>query len=41
MCNSFIHTIKELQGGDSGSQAPINLNEPLHSNWANLPEITS
>lgn len=32
MCNYFIHIINELQGGDSGSQAPIDLNGPLHSN---------
>jgi hypothetical protein len=32
MCDFFIHIIKELQGGDSGSQAPIDLNGPFHSN---------
>jgi hypothetical protein len=32
MWNYFIHIINELQGGDFGSQAPIDLNGPLHSN---------
>jgi len=33
MCDSFVDNIKELQGGDSTSQAPINLNGLFHSNW--------
>ncbi len=41
MCNFFVHIIGELQGNDSTSQAPIDLNGPLHSNWANLLEIIS
>jgi len=36
MFDSFVHIIKELQGNDSISQAPIEFNEPLHSNWAGL-----
>jgi hypothetical protein len=28
----FVQTIKELQGGDSGSQAPIDIIVLLHSN---------
>lgn len=28
----FVQTIKELQGGDSGSQAPIDMNGLFHSN---------
>jgi hypothetical protein len=32
MRDSFVHTIKELQGSDSTSQTPINPNGPLHSN---------
>jgi hypothetical protein len=41
MCDFFVHIIGELQGNDSTSQAPIDLNGPLHSNWANLLEIIS
>jgi len=40
MHDSFVHTIKKLQGGDSQSQAPINSNQPLHSNWVSLPKMT-
>jgi hypothetical protein len=32
MCDFSVQTIKKLQGGDSGSQAPIDINGPLHSN---------
>jgi hypothetical protein len=32
MCDYFVHIIKELQGGDSGSQAPIDMNGLFHSN---------
>jgi len=32
----FIHTIKELQGADLMSQAFVDLNRPLHSNYASL-----
>jgi len=32
MCDSFVQTIKELQGGDFGPQAPIDINVLLHSN---------
>jgi len=39
MHDSFVHTIKELQGSDSTSQ--VDLNGPLHSNWANLPKLLS
>jgi hypothetical protein len=40
MPNSFVQTIKELQGGDLASQAPTNLNKPLNSNWVSLiPKI--
>jgi hypothetical protein len=38
MHDSFVHIIKELQGSDSTSQAPINPNRPLHSNWVILPK---
>jgi hypothetical protein len=38
MFDSFVHTIKELHGSDSTSQAPINPNIPLHSNWVVLPK---
>jgi hypothetical protein len=41
MFDSFVHTIRELQGNDSVSQAPIEINEPLHSNWASLPKSVS
>jgi hypothetical protein len=41
MCDFFVHNIGELQGNDSTSQAPIDLNGPLHSNWVNLLEIIS
>jgi hypothetical protein len=36
-CDSFVHIIKELQGNDSISQTPIELNGRHHSHWANLP----
>jgi hypothetical protein len=39
--DSFVHTIRELQGSDSISQATIELNRPLHSNWVGLPELIS
>jgi hypothetical protein len=41
MCDSFVHTIRELHRNDSISQAPIEFNKPLHSNWASLPEPIS
>lgn len=41
MRDSFFQTIKELQGGDSGSQAPIDINGPLHLNQAGLLDITN
>jgi hypothetical protein len=41
MGDSFVHTIKKLQGGDFQSQALINLNGPLHSNWAGLLKIAN
>ncbi len=41
MRDSFVHIVKELQGNDSISQAPIELNKPLHSNWANLLELVN
>jgi hypothetical protein len=41
MCASFVHSIRGLQDGDSKSQTPINLNGPLHSNWAGLPIISN
>ncbi len=41
MCDSFVHTNKNLQGGDYGSQAPIDMNGLLHSNWVSLPKITN
>jgi hypothetical protein len=39
--DSFIHTIRELQGSDLTSQAFVDLNIPLHSNWASLLEPVS
>jgi hypothetical protein len=40
--NSFVQAVKELQGGDLASQAPTNLNKPLHSNWVSLiPKLIS
>jgi hypothetical protein len=39
--DSFVHTIKELQGSDSRLQALIDLNGPLHSNWVGLLEPVS
>lgn len=36
MPNSFVQTIKKLQGGDLASQGLNNLNKPLHSNWVSL-----
>ncbi len=41
MHDYFVHIIKELQGSDLVSQACIELNRPLHSNWANLLKIVS
>ncbi len=41
MCDSFVHTIRELQDGDSTSQASINSNKPLHSNWVGLLKFVS
>jgi hypothetical protein len=41
MRDSFVHTIKELQGNDSTSQVLVDLNGPLHSNWASLPKLVS
>jgi hypothetical protein len=41
MRDSFVHTIKELQGSNSISQAPIELNIPFHSNWASLLGLVS
>jgi hypothetical protein len=41
MCDSCVHTIKELHGSDSTSQAPIDPNGPLHSNWVGLPKPVS
>jgi hypothetical protein len=41
MRDSFIHTIRELQDGDSTSQALINLNKPLHSNQVSLLKLVS
>jgi hypothetical protein len=41
MHDSFVHTIRELQGSDSTSQTLINLNGPFHSSWASLPEPSS
>jgi hypothetical protein len=41
MFDYLVHTIKELQGNDSISQAPIEMNEPLHSNWAGLLDPVS
>jgi hypothetical protein len=38
MRDVFIHTIKELQGSDLVSQATIELNGPLHSNWVGVPK---
>jgi hypothetical protein len=32
MRDSFVQTIKELQGVGYASQATIDINEPLHSN---------
>jgi hypothetical protein len=32
MRDFFVQTIKELQGGDFGSQAPIDINGALHLN---------
>ncbi len=39
--DSFVHTIRELQGSDSISQETIELNRPLHSNWVDLPKPIS
>ncbi len=36
MCDSFVHIITELQKNDTTSQAPVDFNGPLHSNWASL-----
>jgi hypothetical protein len=36
MRDSFVHIIRELQGSDSISQAPIEFNEPFHLNWVGL-----
>jgi hypothetical protein len=41
MCDSFVHIITKLQGGDSGSQAPIDMNGLFHSNWVSLVKITN
>jgi hypothetical protein len=41
MRDYFVHTIKEFQDGESKSQAPIDLNGPLHSNWVGLLEIAN
>ncbi len=41
MHDSFVHTIRELQGSDSTSQASNDLNGPFHSNWASLLEPLS
>jgi hypothetical protein len=41
MCDSFVHTIKDLHAGDSKSQAPIDLNGMFHSNWVGLSKITN
>ncbi len=41
MHDSFVHIFMVLQGGDSVSQAPIDLNGPLHSNWVGLPKLVS
>jgi hypothetical protein len=41
MRDSFVHTIRELQDGDSTSQALINLNKPLHSNQVGLLKLAS
>ncbi len=37
----FVYTIRELQGSEWISQATIELNRPLHSNWVGLPEPIS
>jgi hypothetical protein len=39
MCDSFVHTIKGLQGGDLVPQTPVEFNGPLHSNWVGLPKL--
>jgi hypothetical protein len=39
MCDSFVQTIKELQGSDLVSQTLVEFNGPLHSNWAILLEL--
>jgi hypothetical protein len=36
MFDSFVHIIRGLQGNASISQAPIEFNKPLHSNWVGL-----
>jgi hypothetical protein len=41
MHDSFVHIVKELHGGDLASQALIDLNGPLHSNWARLLELVT
>jgi hypothetical protein len=41
MRDSFVHIVKELHGGDLASQAFIDLNIPLHSNWVGLLEPVS
>ncbi len=39
--DSFIHTIRELQGSDLTSQTFVNLNGPLHSNWVGLSKFVN
>jgi hypothetical protein len=41
MRDSFVHVIREPQGSVSISQVPVELNGPIHSNWANLPKPIS
>jgi hypothetical protein len=36
MCDSFVCTIRGLRGSDLVSQALVELNGPLHSNWVGL-----
>ncbi len=39
MCDSFVHIVKKLQGGNSRSQSPIDMNGVLHSNCVGLLKI--
>jgi hypothetical protein len=41
MHDSFVHTIRELQGNDLISQSLIEFNKLLHSNWVGLLELVN